>query len=70
MLRIIRFAEAIAEHVADGCTHVSRDELAGRLAACEACPFRHGLTCGHDSVWTWKMHASGSYITDCPRSIQ
>lgn len=47
MLRIIRFAEAVAVHVADGCAHVSKDQFVDRLAACEACEFRNGLICAH-----------------------
>jgi len=49
MLRIVRFAEALAAHVADRFAYVSRDELSERLSACECCPHRDGLTCAHHS---------------------
>jgi hypothetical protein len=49
MLRIIRFAEAVAEHIADGCVSVSNEQLAERLTACETCEFRRGMICSHSS---------------------
>jgi hypothetical protein len=49
MFRIVRFAEAVAQYVASGCTNVSSEDLADRLSVCEACEFRDGLFCGHDS---------------------
>lgn len=45
-LRILAFTRALAEFVADGCTTVDREEYAARLAVCEPCERRQGLTCG------------------------
>lgn len=47
MLRIVKFAEAVANHVADGCSYVTNEQLSVRLHACESCEFRDGLFCGH-----------------------
>lgn len=71
MLRIERFAAAVVDHVADGCANVSKEQLAGRLAACESCPFREWLTCGHHScgcfIWLKARWRSEKCPADPPR---
>jgi len=45
MLRIVRFAKAAAEFVADGCASVSREQYEERLRICEDCPHLRGYHC-------------------------
>jgi hypothetical protein len=71
MLRIERFAQAVLEHVADGCAHVSKAELAERLKACESCEHRVGLICTHHScgcfLWLKARWRSEKCPYDPPR---
>ena len=68
MLNIIRFAEAVAEHVADGCSHVSKEQLTERLAACESCEHRRGLLCGHGSCGCFIWLKARWQSEKCPAS--
>ena len=60
-LQILRFVEAVAEHVADGCQTVTKEQLSERLTACQPCPHRGIVRCRHDDcgcfIWLkarWK----------------
>lgn len=46
MIRLVVFAAAVRDFVADGFRTVSRDEYHARLRVCEACERRSRLFCG------------------------
>lgn len=41
------FAKAVARHIQDGGTKVSKEEYARRLEICDTCPLRQGNRCTH-----------------------
>ena len=43
--KALNLGEAVANHVADGFSKVSKEELATRLSICEKCPYKAGTTC-------------------------
>ena len=43
--KAMNFGEALADHVSDGLTNVTKLQLAARLAVCTKCPFNKNGTC-------------------------
>tara|TARA_B100001094_G_C18196390_1_gene811671 strand:+ start:13047 stop:13466 length:420 start_codon:yes stop_codon:yes gene_type:complete len=43
--KALNLGEALANHVADGMSKVTKDQMAARLGICERCPFRSEGTC-------------------------
>ena len=42
---LLRFIEAIENHIKDDCTAVTKEQLTERLLACERCPHRGIFRC-------------------------
>lgn len=64
MLRIERFARAVAEFVGDGLRRVTVEQYASRLAVCETCLKRCGFRCTECKCWLI-VKARGRAFT-CP----
>lgn len=58
------FAKAVAEHVADGLTHVTPAQLESRLQACTICDQRNGDRCAVCGCYSQPKAAMRS--SDCP----